>query len=378
MFEIRGACLSLASFNGTLVCMEAGINQVAERLEKLRSILPARGRVLIITHDYPDPDALASAAALHLLLTKQFNLHGYIVFTGTVTRAENKEMLRHCRYAWHLPEMIRPSRRKIPALFVDTVPWSGTVTVPAFARPVAVFDHHPLPARRATGDLFLDVRVGSGATVTTLYEYLSACGIAIPTWLASMMVYAVATETLDLSRNCTAPDLDAYLGLLARANMRILGQIRHARLPRIYFAQLKEAMRNACLFGRTAWSHLDKVDQPEIVPEIAELLLRMERVAWSFCTAYQGGSMIVSLRSTRKGVHCGSLLKRVIGKNGSGGGHEWMAGGVLDLQGIEGAARDARRMEFVRNLLYRTEKKPSIVTEQPETLARPLVEGFPG
>ena len=73
--------------------------------------------------------------------------------------------------------------------------------------------------------LFLDVRVESGATVTMLYEYLSACGITIPTWLASMMVYAVATETLDLSRNCAMPDLQAYLGLLSRANMKILGQI---------------------------------------------------------------------------------------------------------------------------------------------------------
>lgn len=358
--------------------MEADVSQVAERLEKLRAVLPAKGRVLIIPHDYPDPDALAAAAALHLLLAKHFNLHGQIVFTGMVSRAENKEMLRHCRYAWHRPDMIRSSRRKIPALFVDTVPWSGNVTVPAFARPVAVFDHHPLAARRASADLFLDVRVESGATVTMLYEYLCACGITIPTWLASMMVYAVATETLDLSRNCAAPDLQAYLGLLSRANMKLLGQIRHARLPRIYFAQLKEAMRNACLFGRTAWSHLDKVDQPEIVPEIAELLMRMERVAWSFCTAYQGDSMIVSLRSTRKGVHCGSLLKRVIGKNGSGGGHEWMAGGFLNLQGLEGPAREARRMEFVRNLLYRTEKKQSIVTEQPEALARPLVELAPG
>lgn len=354
--------------------MEAGNQQVTERLEQLRAVLPARGRVLIIPHDYPDPDALASAAALHLLLAKRFNLHGYIVFTGLVSRAENKEMLRHCRYAWHRPEMIRPSRRKIPALFVDTVPWSGNVTVPAYARPVAVFDHHPMPARRHTDNLFLDVRVESGATATTLYEYLSACGITIPTWLASMMVYAVATETLDLSRNCTAPDLQAYMGLLARANMKILGQIRHARLPRVYFAQLKEAMRNACLYGRTAWSHLENANQPEIVPEIAELLLRMERVAWSFCTAYQGDSMIVSLRSSRRGVHCGKLLKRVIGRNGSGGGHERMAGGILNLQGIAEADRDARRLDFVRNLVSRAEKKPSILTEKPEVLARPLVE----
>jgi nanoRNase/pAp phosphatase (c-di-AMP/oligoRNAs hydrolase) len=242
---------------------------------------------------------------------------------------------------------------------------------------VAVIDHHPLTPRGKYRDVFLDVREGTGATVTMLYEYLAAMDIPIPTWLASMMVYAIATETLDLSRNCTEPDLRAYLALLTRANMRVLGEIRHARLPRVYFLQIQDAMRNAYVYGRVAWSHLDKVEHPEIVPEVAELLLRLERITWSFCTAYQQDSLIVSLRSSKKGAHCGQILKRVVGKGGSAGGHEWMAGGYLDLTGLSLSDRESRRKEFVRDMLVKMEGRSSQKLEPSDVQARPLVEEMP-
>ena len=57
---------------------EIRLKEARERLERLRSVLPARGRVFIVPHDYPDPDALASAAALHLLLAKYCRVQGQI------------------------------------------------------------------------------------------------------------------------------------------------------------------------------------------------------------------------------------------------------------------------------------------------------------
>ena len=75
---------------------------VPEVIRRLGDVLPARGRVLLIPHNYPDPDALASAAGMHLLLSRQFGVRGRILFTGTVSRAENREMLRQIRYSWGL------------------------------------------------------------------------------------------------------------------------------------------------------------------------------------------------------------------------------------------------------------------------------------
>lgn len=338
---------------------ETQLNQARARLEELGKVLPRGRRVLIVPHDYPDPDALASAAALHLLLLKHFHVQGQIVFTGMVSRAENKVMLKSCRYRWRLLSQVRQPKGKLPCLFVDAKPWAGNVTTPPFGRPVAVFDHHPVARDSRLGGIVADIRAGVGATVSILYEYLAAAGVPIPRWLAAMMAYAIATETLDLSRNCTPLDLEAYTALLSRANMTIVGEMRHAPLPRSYYIQLQEAIRHASVCGRVAFTHLDAVEQPEIVPEVADLLCRMERVTWSFCTGFHEENLIVSVRSAQKGAHGGKVLKSVLRRfGGSGGGHDWMAAGYIGAAGLTPVDRLALRENFAEALLRKIEKRP--------------------
>jgi hypothetical protein len=154
--------------------------------------------------------------------------------------------------------------------------------------------------------------------------------------------------------------------------MSVIGRIRHAPLPRSYYVQLQEAIRNAFVFRRVAWTHLDAVAQPEIVAEIAELLCLMERVTWAFCTAYHGDHMLISLHSEQKGARCGHLLKSVVKKQGSVGGHHQMAAGYLDMRGLLPEEKETQRVAFVKGLISRIEKKP-VQTEPVELFATPLV-----
>ncbi len=351
---------------------EARLNEARKQLNELKAALPEKGRVLVIPHDYPDPDALVSAMAMHLLLAEHFHLRCQVVFTGMVSRAENRELLRHCRYRWHLLEELDEPKAKLPCLFVDTAPWSGNVTVPAFGKPVAVLDHHPFHRKKRWSGVFADVRVGTGATASMMYEYLTAAGVTIPKWLASIMSYAIAAETLDLCRSCTDLDLEAYTSLLARSNMTIIGKIRHAPLPKSYYVQLQEAIRNAFVYGRVAWTHLDAVQQPEIVAEIAELLCLMERVTWAFCTAYHGDKLLMSIRTEQIGARCGALLKHLVKKQGSVGGHNQMAAGYLNLAGLTPEQRSDRKDVFVKSLVAHIERRA--LQDQPlEMVAKPLV-----
>jgi len=353
---------------------EETLNEARKKLDELTAFLPKKGRVLVIPHDYPDPDAFASAAAMHLLLLKRYHLQGQIVFKGVVSRAENREMMKHCRYVWHTTSQLRTPKQPIPCLFVDAEPWAGNVTMPSFYKPVAVFDHHPKMKKSQLGDgVFTDVRAGVGATATIMYEYLTAAEIQIPRWLASIMAYAIATETLDLSRNCTSEDLAAYTSLLGRANMTIIGKIRHASLPRKYYVQLQDALKNTFLYGRVAWTHLNAVQQPEIVAEIADLLCRMERISWTFCTGYYEDNLMISLRSSQKGARCGQLIKRQLRKIGSGGGHDWMSAGVIHMKNMSPEEKEERRESFVKSLLSKIEKRP-VQREPLGMMAKSLVE----
>lgn len=341
--------------------MTADSSTAADRqLERLGEALAGHKRVLLIPHDYPDPDALASAAALHLLLLKKFGIHGQIAFSGEVSRAENRELLRRLRFRWHRMADLRrvPRRKKIPCILIDTAPWSRNVTIPSFAQPIAVFDHHQHANKADAGHLrlFLEIRSHAGATTTIAHEYLQTAGIEPPRWLAALMAYAIITETLDLSRDCEESDRRAYIELAARADHRIIGRIRHAPLPRAYFGLLQEAIAHARQTGPLAFTHLDNVAQPEIVAEVADLLLRMEGVRWAFCTGNLNDGVYISLRSRQRGARCARLLRTVVGTTGSAGGHMHMAAGFFRTGEGTWAEREGRRLTIVRALVRKIVK----------------------
>ncbi|MBM4155950.1 MAG: hypothetical protein FJ221_13135 [Lentisphaerae bacterium] len=332
--------------------------ETAERLTRLAAALPGRGRVWIVTHDHPDPDALATAGAVHLLLKRRFGLRSQIVFSGMVARAENREMAWHFRYRLAGLESLRVPPRPVPAIFVDARPGSGNVTMPRWMKPVAVFDHHPVPRGWAPpAGAFVDIRPSIGACASLLHEYLAAAEAAVPSWLASCMVYAVGVETVDFTRGGSPVDREAVLALLPRASLRVLGEIKHAPLPPLYFTQLQEAIANARLYGRVAWSHLAEVPHPEIVPEIADRLVRIERISFSFCTGFHGDSLVVSVRGNRRDARCGSLIRAAVGGLGPSGGHDRMAAASIPVAGLDAAARDQLVERIHHALLKRMERR---------------------
>lgn len=344
------------------------------RLEALGAILPKSGHILILTHDYPDPDAMASAAALHLIVSKHFMRPSILAHSGLVTRAENRQMLRTIPYRFHSTSSLAPKRGTRPAIFVDSKPAVGNTTVPDFIRPIGVIDHHPAGHRPLPSDCFADVRPETGACISLLWEYLQAAEIAIPPWLASCMVYASISETMDFTRHFCQVDLDAYIDVLQRANMRQLGTIRNAPIAPQFFAEFQEAIANARTYANIAWSHLDHATEPEIVAQFADRLILLERVTWSFCTAFHQDNLIISLRCDRRGIDCGTLLKRAFGARGSAGGHERMAAGMVHLTGMRAEERIAIKDSLVRDVLNRIDRRLAATTERIEALCRPLVD----
>ena len=336
--------------------------------------LPRGHRILIIPHDFPDPDALAAASAFHVLLDKKFGVHSQIAFSGEVSRAENKELLRRLCCRWHRLSDLRKNGAGMHCILVDTAPWSRNVTLPRGARVVGVIDHHEHrknPVKRPVP--FLDIRAGAGATTTLAYEYLKAADLDPPRWLAAIMAYAIVSETLDLSRETAADDLRAYIDLVAHADLKVVGKIRHAPLVRGYYARLQEALSEARILGPVVWSHLSHVEQPEIVAEVADLLLRMEGMRWSFCTAHMNGRVFVSVRSNKPGARCSRILRAAIGRNGAAGGHDQMAAGYLEVGSVTGYDREEKRMELARTLVRRMARRVPEAKEAVDLLSERLV-----
>ena len=70
-------------------------NSSASRLAKLSATLDGAKSMLIIVQNSPDPDAIATAAALREISNELHGISCSVAHSGTVGRAENQALLRY-------------------------------------------------------------------------------------------------------------------------------------------------------------------------------------------------------------------------------------------------------------------------------------------
>ena len=347
-----------------------------ERFAKLQELLDRRsltGRWLVLTHDNPDPDSLAAAAALATLLRKRFLRRVTIAYGGIIGRAENQQMVRTLDLPVSHIRRLNWKRYSHFAL-VDCQPQTGNNQFPDTMKPDLVFDHHPI--RRVTREAhFADIRTDYGATATILAEYLLEAEIEISRANATALLYAIVTETQNLSREYSTADRVIHDHLLPLADLRALGKIQSPPLSLAYFHTLRRAVERMQTVSTLVISHLGPVEQPDIVPEVADLLLRLEKKTWSLCTGTYQGRLYLSMRTTNPRGDAGRLMRRLLGQRGKGGGHGMIAGGWVGIEGLENGKIENLQSRFAIRLATMLKKNPdrlqpidwsTIVEEEPE------------
>jgi len=304
-----------------------------ERVERLKATFAGAERVAILSHDNPDPDALASAFALRAVLEHTNEIECKVVYAGLVGRAENRAMIRELGLDPIRLESVALSDFDGVAL-VDTQPGFGNNSLPSDRKADAVFDHHP---RRGNldGVRLVDVREGYGATASILHEYVQAAGVPLPPPLITALFYAIKSETQELAREAGYSDREAYLSLLPRADRAAIASIQRARVPRDYFRAFQIAIENARVYGRIVVTDLGRVESPDMVAEIADFLLRLEGTDWSACLGHFDDALVLSLRTSDPEAHAGEVIRRVVAGLGRAGGHGMMAGGRVPLGDTE-------------------------------------------
>jgi nanoRNase/pAp phosphatase (c-di-AMP/oligoRNAs hydrolase) len=300
------------------------------RLRRLLRAFEGCKRVLVLTHDYPDPDSIASALALQKLLQRRLKCQVDIGFGGIVGRAENRAMVKASRVQLVPTSEIIFSSYDGFAL-VDTQPRTGNNSLPAGTVPTVVLDHHPLrPETRRVK--FHDIRTRFGATATMMMEYLKAARFRLDADLATALFYGIKAETQGLTREASRADRDAYLSLLPHVDFRKIFEIQYAGVSRKYFGFMGSALANTALYGDVAVTSLGHISNPDFCAEFCDMILRLETLRWALCVGQNSGIMYLSLRTRERNGHAGRSIARIVGKEGKAGGHGMMAGGIANIE----------------------------------------------
>jgi nanoRNase/pAp phosphatase (c-di-AMP/oligoRNAs hydrolase) len=302
-------------------------SDLTARLEAFKSGTTPSLSTLILMHDYPDPDCIASAYGVSQLLAFWGVPAPVISFGGFIGRAENKAMIRFLNIHT-VPFVLLELKDFDRIVMVDCFPGRSNVSLQPGAAVHAVLDHHLGPVA-ADLPFFHDVRKDIGATSTIVTEYLMAAGCAIPPKLATALFYGIKTDTGDLGRESTAEDLECYTMLFDKMNHSLLAKIENPDRDVAFFRIIHRAAQSMVAFGTLGYIPLGSVASPDYVAEMADLFHSLEKIDSTVCCGIFKKILYFSIRAKNReeaGMNA-EKIARALG--GGGGGHGKVGAGRI-------------------------------------------------
>lgn len=319
------AYLAMSELFGNPLVTEVSRSLTRARVQQYQRYLSDADRVLIMLHNDPDPDAMASGLALRNVLrrTKQTAIIGAL---QGVTRPENLRMLNLLDI--HVDIMTPESIREYDRIcMVDVQPhyFGGLID-----RVDLVIDHHPeQPGYTA---VFKDVRADYGSTCTILTEHLRAVDVNISERTATAMLYAIKSDTLFFNRQTNRVDIEAFSFLYPLADPAMIRKMEGSEITSERLDYVLKAHQGGRLVDQVFCTFLGVLPREDFIPYVADFFLQLEHVKWTVVAGVVNDLLVISVRNLGYSKNAGEFARRFFGDIGSAGGHRAMAKAVVSMQ----------------------------------------------
>lgn len=320
-----------------------------ERLKRFYTVFSGDDHVLIPIN--ADPDAIASAMAAKRLLWRK-TASVTISNINEIKRPDNLTMIRLIGVAltpWEEIDRTRFNR----LIMVDSQPDHHDRF--SSLAPDAIIDHHPIGTQCRAA--YMDIRPQYGATASILTEYLRAARIKPSTRLATGLYYAIKTDTSDFERQTLIEDIQAFQFVFGLSNITLARRIEHAEMRRDFLPYFQKALHELSIRKNRAFVHLGTVLHPDICVQIADFLMRIEKVDWSVVSGVHQGKLVIIFRNDGIRKNAGAVAKLAFGKWGSAGGHKSMARAEIRLAPLQGAVPIQERTPLSQWIIQQIEKQ---------------------
>jgi nanoRNase/pAp phosphatase (c-di-AMP/oligoRNAs hydrolase) len=346
------AYLAMSELFGNPLVTEFSRSLTRARVQQYQRYLSDADRILIMLHNDPDPDAMASGLALRNVL-RRTKTTAIIGAMQGVTRPENLRMLNllDIYVETMTPETVRDFDR---ICMVDVQPhyFGGLID-----RVDLVIDHHP----EQTGytAVFKDVRPDYGSTCTILTEHLRAVDVNISERTATAMLYAIKSDTLFFNRQTNRVDIEAFSYLYPLADPALIRKMEGAEITSERLAYVLKAHQGGRLVEQVFCAYLGTLPREDFIPYVADFFLQLEHVKWTVIAGIVNQSLVVSVRNLGYSKNAGEFVRRFFGDIGSAGGHRAMAKAVVPMRAfrdkfalVETEDIGPRLQEMVRQFLH--------------------------
>ena len=304
--------------------------------------------VYIQTHNFPDPDAIASAYGLQKLL-EIYGVESKLCYDGRIDKLSASKMLdtfhiQMLPYAQLIPDLKESDR----IICVDSQKHSGNVT-DFIGDEIACIDHHPtfVPIEYR----YQDIRI-TGACATLIAEYFVLSGNEPDCDVATALLYGLKMDTLQFTRGVTELDIKMYGFLFPLCDQEKLGYLERNNME---FTDLKAygaAIENIELYDTVGFSCIPFSCPDALIAILSDFILALIEVETAVVFSFREDGIKLSVRSEDPDIHAGKLLHEALGNIGSGGGHATMGGGIIGKERLQELGNYPE--DYIRNLFLDT------------------------
>jgi nanoRNase/pAp phosphatase (c-di-AMP/oligoRNAs hydrolase) len=300
--------------------------------------------VVIVLHNDPDPDAMASGLALRNLLRRTKQTAVIAALQG-VTRPENLRMMNLLDIQVEIltPEQVLAFDG---IAMVDVQPhYFGN----AINRVDLVIDHHPeQPGYTA---VYKDIRADYGSTSTILTEHLRAVDMNISERTATAMLYAIKSDTLFFNRQANRVDIEAFSYLYPLADATLIRKMEGAEITMDRLEYVLKAKQHGRMQEQVFCTFLGTSAREDFIPYVADFYLQLEDVKWTIVSGIVNDSLVMSVRNLGFSKNAGEFVRKYFNDIGSAGGHRAMAKAVVPLRAFRDKFGNLQADQFTDRVL---------------------------
>jgi nanoRNase/pAp phosphatase (c-di-AMP/oligoRNAs hydrolase) len=307
--------LAISELFGAPLLIEFSRSLTRLKVQQYQRFFSDADRVLILLHNDPDPDAMASGLALRNVLrrTKQT---GVIAALQGATRPENLRMANLLDI--HV-EIITPEQlpRFDRIAMVDVQPhYFGD----AFHRVDLVIDHHP--EQPGYSAVFKDIRANYGSTSTILTD-----------------------------RQANRVDLEAFSYLYPLADAAMIRKMEGAEITMDRLEYVLKAKQNSRMVEQVFCSFIGASPREDFIPYVADFYLQLEDVKWTIVSGIVNDALVMSVRNLGYSRNAGEFVRKYFADIGSAGGHRAMAKAVVPLRAFRDKFGNLQADQFTDKVL---------------------------
>lgn len=279
--------------------------------------------VWIQTHNFPDPDAIASAFGMQKLLEEK-GISSKLCYEGVIDKLSSTKMLELLDEPMSAHDEIENEMTEEDMIILVDCQKNNGNTTDLIGAELAVVDHHPTFVQVEYE--YSDIRI-TGACASIVAGYYKMLGITPNKKVATALLYGIKMDTLQFSRGVTAFDIEMYGYLFEFIDHELLRKLESNNMELNDLQAYGTAINNIKIYGTVGFSYLDYECPDALVAILSDFILALQEVDVVVLYARRRGGYKFSFRSERDDVNAGILANEGLKEWGNGGGHATMAGG---------------------------------------------------